>query len=151
MMHTAQGTSIRTGRQASCTEYEDYIGEEKEDDAEDESEDERQNYCHIVQTNKLIPVMQEKKSARTRRSFCEEIGRMDRQMVLQETVQHTTRKKAWKTFKLVDEDEYHHDSKFAKFMFEGLGIDELSIHFKVQPHALWFKFFKQQDLLLRRQ
>jgi hypothetical protein len=75
----------------------------------EEEEDERQDDCQTVQTNKLIIFMQEKKSLPTRRPcniFREQVRRMDKQMVLQETVRCITRKIAWKTFKLVDEDDF---------------------------------------------
>jgi hypothetical protein len=113
------------------------------EDVED-SDDEIQEKCKNVQTNELIVALQEKENLakQTYDSFCEKLGTMDNQTVLQETVRRATRKHAWKNYKLVDEDDYHHDSTFALFIFESLGINKQSIPSGVQRQELWLKFKK---------
>jgi hypothetical protein len=110
----------------------------------EESEDEMQDKCNYVQTSKLISDLQEKenKAKHTYNTFCEKLGTMDNQTVLQETVRRATRKHAWKIYKLVDDDDYQHDSAFALFVFDSLGIESKSMPSGVQRQELWLKFKK---------
>jgi CRISPR/Cas system CMR-associated protein Cmr5 small subunit len=111
---------------------------------EQESDDDIQDNCDYGRTSKLIIDLQEKenKAKQTYNSFCEKLGTMDNRMVLQETVRRATRKYAWKIYKLVDDDDYQHDSPFALFVFESLGIDKESMPLGVQRQELWIKFKK---------
>jgi hypothetical protein len=102
---------------------------------------EQDNRTHIDEV--IIAMKEQKNLARkTYNTFCEKIGTMDNQTVLQETVRRITRKQAWKNFKLVDEDDYHYDSTFALFIFESLGIETETVPTGVQREELWIKFKK---------
>jgi hypothetical protein len=67
---------------------------------------------------------------------------LDNQTVLQDTVQRATRKHAWKNFKLLEEEDYQHDSHFASYIFESLGIDMETIQSDADRQELWLKFKK---------
>jgi hypothetical protein len=102
-----------------------------------------ENKLH-VQMNKVIKDMKEDKNLarNTYNKFCEKIGTMDNHNVLQETVRRTTRKQAWKNFKLLEEEDYHYNSTFAMFIFESLGISMETVKDNVQRQELWLKFKK---------
>jgi hypothetical protein len=98
-----------------------------------------------VQMNKVINDLNEEKTLarKTYNNFCQKIGTMDNHNVLQETVRRTTRKQAWKNFKLLEDEDYHYNSTFALFMFESLGIDVDTITGgDGQRQELWLKFKK---------
>jgi CRISPR/Cas system CMR-associated protein Cmr5 small subunit len=101
------------------------------------------NELHM-QMNKVIKDMKEEKNLarKTYNTFCEKIGTMDNHNVLQETVRRTTRKQAWKNFKLLEEEDYHYNSTFALFIFESLGINMETVTDSVQRQELWLKFKK---------
>jgi hypothetical protein len=131
----------------------DYTTAEEENKETEEdtaaSEDDHHEHCFDVKRNtssttKFSSGMWDKEnSARNQYDgFLAKLGIVDNDTVLQETVRRTTRKQAWKNFKLVDENDYHHDSSFAKFIFQELGINRLEIPSEVQRQELWLKFKK---------
>jgi hypothetical protein len=114
-----------------------YNGGRKEESEEDEE------LNHVPVSNVITTLKEKTNLARkTYNMFCEKIGTMDNQTVFQETVRRTTRKQAWKNFKLVDEDDYHYGSTFAMFIFESLGIERETIPMGVERQELWLKFKK---------
>jgi hypothetical protein len=144
-------------RDEQCDDEDNYVHHTEEDDDVcgivpedmDDSDDDLQDKCgeiqtSKVQTSKLVIALQEKenlaKQAYT--NFCGKIGTMDNETMLQESVRKVTRKQAWKNFKLVDEDDYQHNSSFALFIFKSLGVEKQSISSELQRQELWLKFKK---------
>jgi hypothetical protein len=102
-----------------------------------------ENDLNLQMTKVITDLNAEKSLARkTYNDFCQKIGTMDNHNVLQETVRRTTRKQAWKNFKLLEEEDYQYNSTFAMFIFESLGIDVEPIAGDVQRQELWLKFKK---------
>jgi hypothetical protein len=147
-------SSVVKEKNAYNSDDDDYstADEEKEETEEDTAaseDDHHEHRCNVKHSTTSSTstfssdMMDKENSARNQYAgFLAKLGIVDKDAVLQETVRRTTRKQAWKQFKLVDENDYHHDSSFAKFIFQELGINKQEIPSDVQRQELWLKIKK---------
>ena len=122
-------------------------GDSKGDDESSNGEqDHKEKENRLVKKNNTSVVKyydheREKPQNPSYKEYCRKIGMVDDDNVQQETIRRTVRMQAWKHYKIVEEKHYLHDSDFASFMLEALGVPDKIIH-TYRRKEFWIKIKK---------